>query len=69
MVEAGFFEDRIVWERLANIAGDVRTPENPLGAPMVSSEGACAAYWGYARYRGADAGGEEAAVKSTELRS
>ena len=25
------------------------TPERPLGAPMVSSEGACAAYWLYAR--------------------
>jgi hydrogenase expression/formation protein HypD len=25
------------------------TPENPLGAPMVSSEGACAAYWKYRR--------------------
>jgi hydrogenase expression/formation protein HypD len=24
-------------------------PENPLGAPMVSSEGACAAYWRYRR--------------------
>jgi hydrogenase expression/formation protein HypD len=23
------------------------TPENPLGAPMVSSEGACAAYYRY----------------------
>lgn len=23
------------------------TPENPLGAPMVSTEGACAAYWKY----------------------
>lgn len=27
------------------------TPENPLGAPMVSSEGACAAYYNYGRYR------------------
>jgi hydrogenase expression/formation protein HypD len=25
------------------------TPENPLGAPMVSSEGACAAYYQYGR--------------------
>jgi hydrogenase expression/formation protein HypD len=25
------------------------TPEHPLGAPMVSSEGACAAYWKYGR--------------------
>lgn len=27
------------------------TPEHPLGAPMVSSEGACAAYFNYARFR------------------
>ena len=27
------------------------TPERPLGAPMVSSEGACAAYYNYARFR------------------
>ena len=27
------------------------TPESPLGAPMVSSEGACAAYFGVGRYR------------------
>lgn len=27
------------------------TPENPLGACMVSSEGACAAYWSYGRFR------------------
>ena len=27
------------------------TPENPLGATMVSSEGACAAYYRYARYK------------------
>jgi len=25
------------------------TPERPLGAPMVSSEGACAAYYRYKR--------------------
>jgi hydrogenase expression/formation protein HypD len=28
------------------------TPENPLGAPMVSSEGACAAYYRYRRHSG-----------------
>ncbi len=28
--------------------GKACTPENPLGAPMVSSEGACAAYYQYA---------------------
>jgi hydrogenase expression/formation protein HypD len=34
------------------------TPEHPLGAPMVSSEGACAAYHNYGRYRApAPAGG------------
>jgi hydrogenase expression/formation protein HypD len=31
------------------------TPERPLGAPMVSSEGACAAYYHYGRYRVAHA--------------
>jgi hydrogenase expression/formation protein HypD len=30
------------------------TPERPLGAPMVSSEGACAAYYRYRRMRPAD---------------
>jgi hydrogenase expression/formation protein HypD len=29
------------------------TPERPLGAPMVSSEGACAAYYNYGRHRAA----------------
>jgi hydrogenase expression/formation protein HypD len=29
--------------------GTLCTPERPLGAPMVSSEGACAAYYHYAR--------------------
>jgi hydrogenase expression/formation protein HypD len=33
------------------------TPEHPLGAPMVSSEGACAAYYNYARFRHAPAEG------------
>ena len=27
------------------------TPETPLGAPMVSSEGACAAYYLYGRHK------------------
>lgn len=27
------------------------TPEHPLGAPMVSTEGACAAYYNYGRFR------------------
>ena len=30
------------------------TPENPLGAPMVSSEGACAAYYRYRRHAGSN---------------
>lgn len=33
----------------------VCTPDNPLGACMVSSEGACAAWWRYGRFRGGDA--------------
>ncbi len=31
--------------------GKVCTPENPMGSCMVSSEGACAAYWTYGRFR------------------
>ena len=37
--------------------GTACTPERPLGAPMVSSEGACAAYYNYGRFRAADAAG------------
>ncbi|WP_456404670.1 hydrogenase formation protein HypD [Thiolapillus sp.] len=31
--------------------GTVCTPENPMGSCMVSSEGACAAYWTYGRFQ------------------
>jgi hydrogenase expression/formation protein HypD len=31
--------------------GAVCTPDNPMGSCMVSSEGACAAYWSYGRFR------------------
>ncbi|MEM8863925.1 MAG: hydrogenase formation protein HypD [Planctomycetota bacterium] len=34
--------------------GDRCTPESPLGAPMVSAEGACAAYYQYARVTALD---------------
>ena len=33
------------------IFGTVCTPENPVGSCMVSSEGACAAYYSYGRYK------------------
>jgi len=33
------------------LLGTVCTPENPMGSCMVSSEGACAAYWSYGRIR------------------
>jgi len=36
--------------------GTLCTPESPLGAPMVSSEGACAAYYHAGRYAAAGAG-------------
>lgn len=36
--------------------GSVCTPENPMGSCMVSSEGACAAYWSYGRFRQHQAG-------------
>jgi hydrogenase expression/formation protein HypD len=31
--------------------GTVCTPDNPIGSCMVSSEGACAAYWSYGRFQ------------------
>lgn len=31
--------------------GTICTPDNPRGSCMVSSEGACAAYWSYGRFR------------------
>lgn len=34
--------------------GTACTPERPLGAPMVSTEGACSAYYNLARYRTAE---------------
>ena len=43
------------------------TPERPLGAPMVSAEGACAAYYRYRRSEGISDG--DRAIRSTrELR-
>lgn len=33
------------------VFGTACTPENPLGSCMVSSEGACAAYYSYGRYK------------------
>jgi hydrogenase expression/formation protein HypD len=40
------------------------TPENPLGAPMVSAEGACAAYYHYRRHAGHDVAGHTAQTVS-----
>lgn len=34
--------------------GAVCVPDNPMGSCMVSSEGACAAYWSYGRFRGGE---------------
>ncbi|MGR9085904.1 MAG: hydrogenase formation protein HypD [Gammaproteobacteria bacterium] len=36
------------------LLGTVCTPDNPMGSCMVSSEGACAAYWSYGRMRETD---------------
>lgn len=43
--------------------GAVCTPENPMGSCMVSSEGACAAYWSYGRFRGPEAGADTRATE------
>jgi hydrogenase expression/formation protein HypD len=40
--------------------GRTCTPETPLGATMVSAEGACAAYWQYGRRRSEERTGEAA---------
>ena len=42
--------------------GTVCTPDNPKGSCMVSSEGACAAYWTYGRFRAETAGSERSAA-------
>ena len=48
--------------------GTVCTPDNPMGSCMVSSEGACAAYWSYGRFREETAGGKKVArVKAGEV--
>lgn len=39
--------------RDCKLLGTVCTPESPMGSCMVSSEGACAAYWAYGRFRDA----------------
>ncbi len=41
--------------------GTACTPDNPIGSCMVSSEGACAAYWTYGRFRQPAAPSEAAA--------
>lgn len=45
--------------------GTVCTPDTPMGSCMVSSEGACAAYWTYGRYR-ATSGASVAATEAAE---
>jgi hydrogenase expression/formation protein HypD len=40
--------------------GKACTPQTPLGATMVSAEGACAAYYHYGRYRDAETAGAPA---------
>jgi hydrogenase expression/formation protein HypD len=42
------------WE--CKVFGTACTPEHPIGTCMVSSEGACAAYYNYGRFAGRDAG-------------
>ena len=46
--------------------GALCTPERPLGAPMVSSEGACAAYFNYGRLRRREEARDGALALTTE---
>jgi hydrogenase expression/formation protein HypD len=48
--------------------GTLCTPERPLGAPMVSSEGACAAYFNYGRLRRANGTTREETVSQGSTR-
>lgn len=43
--------------------GALCTPQAPLGATMVSGEGACAAYYAYGRHRGTELKGNGALEK------
>jgi hydrogenase expression/formation protein HypD len=45
--------------------GKACTPRTPIGATMVSGEGACAAYYQYRRHGGAPAPGEETSCRTT----
>jgi hydrogenase expression/formation protein HypD len=47
------------------VFGTACTPENPIGACMVSSEGACAAYYKYGRFR---LSGQPSAVPATNTK-
>ena len=49
--------------------GTVCTPVHPLGAPMVSSEGACAAYFNYGRLRRREGAGDAVSAHTTERSS
>ena len=42
--------------RDCKLFGAACTPETPMGACMVSSEGSCAAYWAYGRFRDRETG-------------
>jgi hydrogenase expression/formation protein HypD len=44
--------------------GKQSTPQNPLGATMVSAEGACAAYYQYGRYLDVETAGEAAPAQA-----
>jgi hydrogenase expression/formation protein HypD len=47
--------------------GSECTPQTPLGATMVSSEGACAAYYRYGRYLSPSLSGEGPGVRSNDI--
>jgi hydrogenase expression/formation protein HypD len=43
--------------------GGACTPETPMGACMVSSEGSCAAYWAYGRFRSYERSSQQGAAR------
>ena len=48
--------------RTGKLFGKVCTPDNPMGSCMVSSEGACAAYYSYGRLDALQRAAEQEAV-------
>jgi len=57
----------VIKPRQCKVFGKACTPESPLGALMVSSEGACAAYYNYGRLDFSRPAPEQAVVSDASV--